>query len=214
MCFLLVPAPSGQVFPHFLAGFTTLRQTLSLGGLSDLKSSFYQLLSPGERVRETSSWVPVDYTRQQHAKERKRGRRPEPEQEKEFRKRIEARLHKELHFRRFSVSSVIDLIPQTKGQELTGTAAFKSVSVGLIWSQTSSSSSAYPGPGRGAASQLGSSRPSSPRPPPPAPPAGPQGVPGPDWRCNLSNVSWVDPGASCRQDMPKTPPRGGVQEAS
>uniref|UniRef100_A0A8C6LZD7 Basic leucine zipper ATF-like transcription factor 2 n=1 Tax=Nothobranchius furzeri TaxID=105023 RepID=A0A8C6LZD7_NOTFU len=64
------------------------------------------------------------------------------------------------------------------------------------------------------ASQLGSCRPSSPRPPPPAPPAGPQGVPGPDWRCNLSNVSWVDPGASCRQDMPETPPQGGVQEAS
>uniref|UniRef100_A0A8C6LQ45 DH domain-containing protein n=1 Tax=Nothobranchius furzeri TaxID=105023 RepID=A0A8C6LQ45_NOTFU len=51
----------------------------------------------------------------------------------------------------------------------------------------------------GAVSQLGSSRPSSPR---------------PLQRCIFSNLSWVDQGASCRQDMPETPSWGGVQEAS
>ncbi|KAF7224761.1 histone H2B 1/2-like, partial [Nothobranchius furzeri] len=46
----------------------------------------------------------------------------------------------------------------------------------------------------GAASQVGHPRQLCPCPPPPALPEGPQG----------SNVSLVNPGASCQQDMPKT----------
>ncbi|MEQ2219508.1 hypothetical protein XENOCAPTIV_018997, partial [Xenoophorus captivus] len=81
-----------------------------------------------------------------------------------------------------------------------------------------SSSSTYPGPGRGGSrlsrdTQTFLKR-SSPQTPPPAPPGGAQGVPRPAERHSPSSVSWAVPWASSRWDVPGTPPEEGVQEAS
>ncbi|KAK5622444.1 hypothetical protein CRENBAI_003423 [Crenichthys baileyi] len=61
-----------------------------------------------------------------------------------------------------------------------------------------SSSSAYPGPGRGAADSAETPRRPSPQTPPPAPPGGAQGVPRPVERHSPFSVSWAVPWVSSR----------------
>ncbi|MEQ2230624.1 hypothetical protein ILYODFUR_031355, partial [Ilyodon furcidens] len=66
----------------------------------------------------------------------------------------------------------------------------------------------------GAADSAETPRRPSPQTPPPAPPGGAQGVPRPAERHSPSSVSWAVPWASSRWDVPGTPPKEGVQEAS
>ncbi|MED6249914.1 hypothetical protein ATANTOWER_021685 [Ataeniobius toweri] len=66
----------------------------------------------------------------------------------------------------------------------------------------------------GAADSAETPRRPSPQTPPPAPPGGAQGVPRPAKRHSPSSLSWAILWASSRWDMPGTPPKEGVQEAS
>ncbi|MEQ2211647.1 hypothetical protein XENOCAPTIV_010545 [Xenoophorus captivus] len=63
----------------------------------------------------------------------------------------------------------------------------------------------------GAADSAETPRRPYPQTPPPAPPGGVQGVPD---RHSPSSVSWAVPWASSQWDVPGTPPKEGVQEAS
>ncbi|MEQ2297420.1 hypothetical protein AMECASPLE_034534 [Ameca splendens] len=66
----------------------------------------------------------------------------------------------------------------------------------------------------GAAHSVETPRLPSPQTPPPAPPGGAQGVPRPAKRHSPSIVSWAIPWAYSWWDVPGTPPKEGVQEAS